>query len=129
MILFPSVTEIDLATLIKLYCNHRPVFGLPLYKVYDAFHTLAGADGNAQIDRGLLLSLLQNRGEHISEPELAEYLASLLDLYGSATNTEDKMAAVEPSKVGETLEVILPEVLDADLFTEHILGFVPATVE
>ena len=48
------MTEIDLATLIKLYCNHRPVFGLPLYKVYDAFHTLAGADGNAQIDRGLL---------------------------------------------------------------------------
>ena len=43
----------DLETLIKLYCNHRPVFGLPLFKVYDAFNTLAGAEGDGRIDRGL----------------------------------------------------------------------------
>ena len=57
MIGFPNscyfqVSEIDLETLIKLYCNHRPVFGLPLFKVYDAFNTLAGADGEGKIDRG-----------------------------------------------------------------------------
>ena len=38
--------------LIKLYCNHRPVFGLPLFKVYDAFEMIAGAGENGEIDRG-----------------------------------------------------------------------------
>ena len=74
----------------------------------------------------LLLSLLQDKGEHISEPELAEYLASLLDLYGSATNKEDKMSIVPPHEAGATLETILPEEIDADLFTGHVLGFQPS---
>ena len=52
------MSEIDLETLIKLYCNHRPVFGLPLFKVYDAFSTLAGADGDGRIDRGKTLQVI-----------------------------------------------------------------------
>jgi len=118
-----TVTEVDLPMLIKLYCNHRPVFGLPLFKVYDAFEMIAGAGENGEIDRGLLLSLLQQKGEHISEPELAEYLASLLDLYGSATNQEDKMASVAPNEAAATLETILPETINADMFTGQVLGF------
>lgn len=121
-----TISEIDLETLIKLYCNHRPVFGLPLYQVYDAFKTLAGEEGEGRIDRGVLLSLLQNKGEHISEPELAEYLASLLEYHGRATDKEDKMAHVAPSAAGPTLEHILPEIIDADMFTGHVLGFTPA---
>ena len=70
---------------------------------------------------GLLLSLLQNKGEHISEPELAEFLASLLEFHGSATNKEDKMAEIPAGDVAITLENILPEDVDADLFTGHIL--------
>ena len=50
----------DLATLIKLYCNHRPVFGLPLFKVYDAFNTLAGAGSDGVIDRGKVISKCQS---------------------------------------------------------------------
>ena len=77
---------------------------------------------------GLLLSLLQNKGEHISEPELAEYLASLLELHGSATNKEDKMAVVVAAEAGTTLERVLPEIIDADMFTGHVLGFMPAAI-
>jgi hypothetical protein len=76
----------------------------------------------------LLLSLLQSKGEHISEPELAEYLASLLELYGSATNKEDKMAIVPAAEAATTLEKVLPEVIDADMFTGHVLGFMPAVM-
>ena len=77
---------------------------------------------------GLLLSLLQNRGEHISEPELAEFLASLLEHNGTATNKEDKMSTVPASEASSTLETILPETIDADMFTGHVLGFQPALI-
>ena len=59
---------------------------------------------------------------------MAEYLASLLELYGSATNKEDKMTVVAAAEAATTLEKVLPEVIDADMFTGHVLGFMPAAI-
>lgn len=117
------VTEIDLGEFIKLYVNHRPAFGLSPFDLHEGFTKLGtpGDEGFA-IDRGRLLALLQNKGEHMTEGELAEYMSTLLglgELGGSAeTGTYDA------SNATELLKEHLPENITADNFAAQVLGFV-----
>lgn len=58
------VTDIDLEEFIKLYVNHRPVFGISSNELIQAFHVLGSCESTAQpvLQRHELLELLQARG-------------------------------------------------------------------
>uniref|UniRef100_A0A8C4U007 WD repeat domain 66 n=1 Tax=Falco tinnunculus TaxID=100819 RepID=A0A8C4U007_FALTI len=60
-----QVTTISFEDFIKLYINHRPVFGLSMKRIQQAFQVLGydNENGDKVIDRGDLLLLLQHRGE------------------------------------------------------------------
>lgn len=116
------VTEIDLGEFIKLYVNHRPAFGISPFDLHEAFSKLGKpSDEGFAVDRERLLSLLQNKGEHMTEGEMAEFMSTLLgnaDLGGSAeTGTYDA------SNAGEFLRAHLPENITADNFAAQVLGF------
>lgn len=117
------VTEIDLGEFIKLYVNHRPAFGLSPFDLHEAFSKLGtpGDEGFA-IDRDRLLSLLQNKGEHMTEAELAELMSTLLglgELGGSA-----ETGIYDASNAREFLRKYLSEDITADSFAAQVLGFV-----
>lgn len=38
------------------------------------------------------------------------------------------MSSVPAAEAATTLEKVLPEVIDADMFTGHVLGFMPAAM-
>ncbi|NWQ59409.1 CF251 protein, partial [Neopipo cinnamomea] len=75
-----QVTEINLGDFIKLYINHRPALGLSMKSLQQAFQVLGydNEKGDKVIDRGDLLSLLQCRGEQMTEDELTQCLTILL---------------------------------------------------
>ncbi|TRZ04184.1 hypothetical protein DNTS_007802 [Danionella cerebrum] len=57
------VTDINLEDFIKLYVNHRPVFGISKQELHSAFEVLGKQkEGKYSIDREELLDLLQARG-------------------------------------------------------------------
>lgn len=57
------VTSIDLEEFIKLYINHRPVFGI-CEEFVQAFHTLGDIDSDGQIvlQKQELLKMLEEQG-------------------------------------------------------------------
>uniref|UniRef100_A0A8D2LLY9 WD repeat domain 66 n=1 Tax=Varanus komodoensis TaxID=61221 RepID=A0A8D2LLY9_VARKO len=77
-----QVTHINLGDFIKLYVNHRPAFGLAAREIQNAFRVLGYKNESHELalDREELLLLLQHRGEHFTEEELAEHLTTLLGL-------------------------------------------------
>uniref|UniRef100_A0A8C4SKV8 WD repeat domain 66 n=1 Tax=Erpetoichthys calabaricus TaxID=27687 RepID=A0A8C4SKV8_ERPCA len=76
------VTEVDIGEFLKLFINHRPAFGISRYEVQKAFEFLGYDQENGEhlINRKELLQLLQSRGEHLTEEDLAEYFSTLLGL-------------------------------------------------
>ncbi|NXD77197.1 CF251 protein, partial [Halcyon senegalensis] len=117
-----QVTKINLGDFIKLYINHRPAFGLSMKKIQRAFQVLGyeNENGDKVIDRGDLLSLLQSRGEHMTEAELAQCLTTLLGRRpaggGAAPDTCD------PSGAAALTEEEIPAEITAEIFTADILG-------
>ncbi|XP_068749733.1 cilia- and flagella-associated protein 251-like [Montipora capricornis] len=116
------VTEIDLGEFIKLYVNHRPAFGISPFDLHEAFSKLGTpSDEGFALDRDDLLSLLQNKGEHMTEAEMAEVMSTLLgigELGGSA-----ETGTYSASDAGEFLRAHLPENITADNFAAQVLGF------
>ncbi|XP_064391567.1 cilia- and flagella-associated protein 251-like [Halichondria panicea] len=110
-------TQIDLGDTLKLYINHRPAFGLSPGQFLEAFKALGQrSGGECTVDRTKLLELLQEKGEHLTETELVEYLMTLL---GATSNPEVEGAfTAEP---GDVLAEI-PNTLTATLFAEELLG-------
>jgi len=116
------VTEIDLGDFIKLYINHRPVFGLSSDQLEQAFRVLGepDAEGNPSIDRGHLLYLLQNKGEHLTEAELAEYMSTLLGLTEPGGSIESH--SFDARNAPSLLQQHLPEEVTAQVFASEMLG-------
>ncbi|XP_028434267.1 cilia- and flagella-associated protein 251 [Perca flavescens] len=128
------VTDIDLEEFIKLYVNHRPAFGISSNELVQAFHILGDCDNTGQpfLKRHELLELLQTRGEHMTEEEVAECFTTLLGL-----NEEDEDKAggrgadcsghdIDKSDSGDSeysLECAIPDEISIKTFTGHILGF------
>jgi Ca2+-binding EF-hand superfamily protein len=74
--------EIDLENFIKLYINHRPVFGLSPNDIKEAFKLIGRRTDRTSsyvINQSQLLDILQKKGEHLTETELIENLMTLLD--------------------------------------------------
>uniref|UniRef100_A0A8C4KG82 Uncharacterized protein n=1 Tax=Dromaius novaehollandiae TaxID=8790 RepID=A0A8C4KG82_DRONO len=116
-----QVTEINLGDFIKLYINHRPAFGLSMKKIQRAFQVLGydNENGEKVIDRGDLLLLLQRRGEHMTEEELAACLTTLLGMNPEGGTAEP--GTCDTSGAAALLEEI-PEEITAEMFTANILG-------
>ncbi|KAM8993162.1 cilia- and flagella-associated protein 251 [Ara ararauna] len=114
-----QMTKINLEDFIKLYVNHRPAFGLSMNKIQRAFRVLGydNENGDNVIDRGDLLWLLQNRGERMTEDELALCLTTLL---GKCPRGEGS----EPDTSGEAAltEEEIPAEITAEIFAGDILG-------
>lgn len=111
------VTEIDLGGLIRLFVNHRPVFGLDPSRIKQSFEVLGKRkDDSLVLDRSRLLALLQSKGEHVTESELADCLGALFGY------TLDE-AGAEPPDAAAQLEEQLPEEISMEMFGQNILGF------
>ncbi|XP_060894912.1 cilia- and flagella-associated protein 251 [Labrus mixtus] len=120
------VTDIDLEEFIKLYVNHRPAFGISIDELIQAFHVLGDGDHKRQptLQRHELLEVLQARGEHMTEEEVAECFTTLLGL-----NEDDEEEEEKEGGGGEySLQCAIPEVISMETFTGHILGF-PSSAE
>ncbi|XP_045891986.1 cilia- and flagella-associated protein 251 isoform X2 [Micropterus dolomieu] len=127
------VTDIDLEEFIKLYINHRPAFGISSDELALAFDVLGHRDSTGQIvlQRHKLLELLQARGEHMTEEEVAECFTTLL---GLTEEEEEEERGGKPSEhdICEdseySLECVIPDEISMETFTGHILGF-PSSAE
>ncbi|XP_021268976.1 cilia- and flagella-associated protein 251 isoform X2 [Numida meleagris] len=117
-----QVTKINLGDFIKLYINHRPAFGLSMKTIRRAFQVLGydNENGDKVIDRGDLLSLLQSRGEHMMEDELALCLTALLGRH--PTGGRSDLDIRDPSGAAVMMEEEIPEEITAERFTAGILG-------
>ncbi|XP_029018247.1 cilia- and flagella-associated protein 251 [Betta splendens] len=128
------VTDIDLEEFIKLYVNHRPVFGISRDELVQAFRILANHDsaGRPVLQRQELIELLQARGEHMTEEEIAECFASLLGLNEEEGEEEEGARGgghtdIYKSKSGEySLACAIPEDISVETFTSDIMGFPPS---
>ncbi|XP_065594798.1 cilia- and flagella-associated protein 251 [Cyrtonyx montezumae] len=115
-----QATKINLGDFIKLYINHRPAFGLSMKTIRRAFQVLGydNENGDKVIDRGDLLSLLQCRGEHMMEDELALCLTALLGRHPVGGRSD--LDLWDPSAA--LMEKEIPEEITAERFTAGILG-------
>jgi len=109
------VESIDIGGLLKLYLNHRPAFGMSPDDLIEAFKRISYLDANDEVrcDRADLLHMLQEKGEHLSENELGECMAMLLQCGGNESEDEEE----------QPLDEILPQQMSLDYFTKDLLGF------
>lgn len=115
-------SDIGLGDFIKLYVNHRPVFGLSPESLSDAFRMLGEKNNKEEhtVDRGHLLYLLQNKGEHLTEAELAEYMSTLLGLAEPSGSAETH--SYNAKDAAKLLEQNMPEEITAQIFASEMLG-------
>ncbi|NWI95264.1 CF251 protein, partial [Pitta sordida] len=117
-----QVTKINLGDFIKLYINHRPALGLSMKSLRRAFQVLGydNEKGDKVIDRGDLLSLLQCRGEQMTEDELAQCLTILLGRRRGRQGSEPD--TYDPSGAAALIEEGIPAEITAETFAADILG-------
>jgi len=113
------VVDVDINTFIKLFVNHRPVYGIGKNNIQDAFAALLSSEGAVKggiLSRGKikpktinhfnideLIRLLREEGEYMGQQELEECLNLL---------------------VGDSnFKTALLAEMQADDFAENILGF------
>eukprot|EP00996_Jenningsia_fusiforme_P000574 NODE_150_length_3012_cov_28.944313_g138_i0.p1 GENE.NODE_150_length_3012_cov_28.944313_g138_i0~~NODE_150_length_3012_cov_28.944313_g138_i0.p1 ORF type:complete len:960 (+),score=237.48 NODE_150_length_3012_cov_28.944313_g138_i0:79-2880(+) len=95
---------IDFETFIRLYVNHRPVFGINKKNIENAFSSIGADPASGVIDRDTLFNLLKTRGEALHQLEIESCLKSLLG---------EEVTSVE----------MLEENITAKAFAENLLGF------
>ncbi|KAL2091774.1 hypothetical protein ACEWY4_011572 [Coilia grayii] len=118
------VTQVDLPEFIRLFVNHRPAQGLQLHELQWAFSVLGEshtATGHTHITRDTLLELLQARGEHMTEEELAECFSSLLGVSPEGGRLEWGRTSWQDADA--LLEKDIPEEITLETFVKGILGF------
>ncbi|XP_064647461.1 cilia- and flagella-associated protein 251-like [Lineus longissimus] len=116
------IDRIDLGDFIKLYVNHRPAFGLSPDRLKWAFEVLGLPGDQAEsIERGEMLDLLQSKGEHMTEYELAEYLTTLLGCNPEGGSSEQ--LEFDPTTAGDLIADNLPFEISAEMFANEVLGF------
>ena len=63
-------TSVNMETFIKLFVNHRPVYGIGKNNIEDAFLSLASDPGSIQLSRDEMINLLKQEGEPFGDEEL-----------------------------------------------------------
>ena len=96
--------SVDFDSFVKLYVNHRPVFGVGKDAIATGFGAI-GADVFGQLPRDALSRALASHGETLSAEDLAQCLRAL-------TGVDDLDTLLGPKQQ-----------LDAPTFAEKILGF------
>ncbi|XP_012586300.1 PREDICTED: WD repeat-containing protein 66 [Condylura cristata] len=117
-----TVDSIDLPDFLKVYVNHRPPFGSTMGGIRDSFRVLGSADARGQpvLRREDFLRLLLTKGEHMTEAELADCLATLCGLNPEGWKSEPAAASFTGSEI--CFEQELPEEISAEAFATDILG-------
>nr|XP_056715073.1 cilia- and flagella-associated protein 251 [Euleptes europaea] len=117
-----QTTEINLGDFIKLYINHRPAFGLSIKEIEAAFQVLGYENENqeASLNRSDLLLLLQHKGEHFTEEEMAECLTTLLGMNPEGGRSE--VGTYDSTGAEAFIEEEIPEEITAMHFVAEILG-------
>jgi cilia- and flagella-associated protein 251 len=76
------VNAVDINTFIRLFVNHRPVYGIGKNNIEDAFQSLVQSVGgearNGGLTRDDLIRLLREEGECMGQQELEECLGLLV---------------------------------------------------
>ncbi|KAK3912151.1 Cilia- and flagella-associated protein 251 [Frankliniella fusca] len=114
--------------LVKLYVNHKPVFGTALAKLREAFDAFAypieGTDETA-MTREKFLSILLDRGEALDLDEAQSVLRELLQV---ETDTEAEgqysYLLMDEASRREKLFYYLPETITFSYFVDTLLGIV-----
>ncbi|XP_076127408.1 cilia- and flagella-associated protein 251 [Alosa pseudoharengus] len=119
------VTHVDLPEFIRLFVNHRPALGLRLHELQSAISVLGQSDGtgDTQIPRDLLMELLQARGEHMTEEELAECFSTLLGVSSEGGRSEAEAGSMHWPDKETLLDTEIPEEITLETFVKGILGF------
>lgn len=73
-------------TFIRLFVNHRPVYGIGKNNIEDAFKALATDTGSIQLTRDELISIFKQDGEPFGDEDLGEAFGYLVgkSLYNQA---------------------------------------------
>ena len=100
-----KVDSVDLNSFIRLFVNHRPVYGIGKNNIDEAFKNLMGADRAelGTIPKDELLSMLQTEGECMSTEELENCLFQLVS--------------------DRNFKTALKENITCEDFSENVLGF------
>ena len=85
--------HINFEAFMRLYVNHRPVFGINKSNIEAAFRALGADPATGLIDRDTLFRLLQERGEALRAEEVDGCLKSLLGDDVSLEMLEDRISA------------------------------------
>jgi len=99
------IEECDLETFVKLFVNHRPVYGIGKQNIETALNVLTENQPvvKGKITREEFIHILKNEGEKMSEEEIEACLFIL---------------------IGDTdIENAIPDQLDAEVLAKDILGF------
>lgn len=97
------VNSFNLDTFIRLFVNHRPVYGIGKNNIEHAFGSLLGGDKNASITQDELIQALGRDAECMGQQELQNCLQLLVG------DGEFKSA--------------LPSEMNAEDFAQQVLGF------
>lgn len=116
------VDKINLPDFFKVYLNHRPPFGNTMRAIHKSFNILGdtNSEGKKVIRREDFLKLLLTKGEHMTEEELSDCLATLLGLNPEGWKSEPAATSTEGSQL--CLEDELPDEITAEIFATEILG-------
>ncbi len=71
-------TSVDMETFIRLFVNHRPVYGIGKDDIDKAFQDLSDEKGSLQISRDDLINFLKQEGEAFTDERLKECLGYLV---------------------------------------------------
>ena len=85
--------QIDFEAFIRLYVNHRPVFGITKRNIEEAFSAVGADPVTGIVDRQQLFNVLQQRGEAIHPYDIDKFLKGLLGDDVSLDMLEDKITA------------------------------------
>ncbi len=107
----PTLAEVDLDTFIRLFVNHRPLTGIELSDIIEAFSALGAEPLTGLLDRGLLADHLAAGGDKMTDEELAKCVAVLMG------------DAVGEGEAGEYLQQVLGDQVAAGRFAGEVLGF------
>lgn len=99
-----KVTSFDLDTFVRLFVNHRPVYGIGKPHIEKAFGAILHGDTKGSLKRDEILTKLQREGEMISVQDLQNFLYLLV-------GQKDFKMAIETEEI------------NAEQFSQNVLGF------